>query len=237
MRSPSVLFVGEEEESLCCCSCTSKEAAARDNNKREEFPCCCCNEEDKEEEDKEEDEDENEDEGFCKDENSNTQLKDKTRVVPTINLEPPTNTVTNTNMSTNTFKKDSSTQKKQSISSFQFNFSTSKPIGSNAISTSIEDITALLANEKAGGNSLDELISESDPTPQFNNNNSSNNNNNNNDYKDTPKLSSISFLSYLNAELTRGYLLESDATLYATKRERVYTIMQIPFQVEKVRRN
>ncbi|KJE90280.1 hypothetical protein CAOG_08528 [Capsaspora owczarzaki ATCC 30864] len=44
----------------------------------------------------------------------------------------------------------------------------------------------------------------------------------------------LSFVSYMTAELTRGYLLESDAVHYAAKRDRVYTTLQIPFQVERV---
>ena len=36
------------------------------------------------------------------------------------------------------------------------------------------------------------------------------------------------------SELTRGYLLEYDEEKYTEKRERVYTFMKIPREVEKV---
>ena len=38
----------------------------------------------------------------------------------------------------------------------------------------------------------------------------------------------------MKTELTRGYLLEHDEARYTEKRERVYTFMKIPTEMEKV---
>ena len=43
-----------------------------------------------------------------------------------------------------------------------------------------------------------------------------------------------SLMKYMKAELTRGYLLEHDEARYTEKRERVYTFMKIPTEMEKV---
>lgn len=42
-----------------------------------------------------------------------------------------------------------------------------------------------------------------------------------------------SILSFLNVELTRGYLLENDEEQYAARREKVYSFMNIPREMEK----
>ena len=47
-------------------------------------------------------------------------------------------------------------------------------------------------------------------------------------------LSDISVFSYLKSELTRGYMLERDECKYAERRERVYTFMKTPRELEKV---
>lgn len=39
----------------------------------------------------------------------------------------------------------------------------------------------------------------------------------------------------LTSELTRGYYLEGDESHYEERRERVYTFMQTPRELEKVR--
>ncbi|XP_041476981.1 transmembrane anterior posterior transformation protein 1 homolog isoform X2 [Lytechinus variegatus] len=44
----------------------------------------------------------------------------------------------------------------------------------------------------------------------------------------------ISFWSYLSTELTRGYVLENDEARYMQKRERVYTFIRIPKELEKM---
>jgi hypothetical protein len=43
-----------------------------------------------------------------------------------------------------------------------------------------------------------------------------------------------SVFSLLGFELTRGYYLAGDETHYEERRERVYTFMTTPFEVEKV---
>ncbi|XP_001190526.2 transmembrane anterior posterior transformation protein 1 homolog isoform X1 [Strongylocentrotus purpuratus] len=44
----------------------------------------------------------------------------------------------------------------------------------------------------------------------------------------------LSFWSYLTTELTRGYVLENDEARYMQKRERVYTFIRIPKELEKM---
>lgn len=44
----------------------------------------------------------------------------------------------------------------------------------------------------------------------------------------------MSILGYVVAELTRGYMLERDEAKYKEKRQRVYTFMKIPRELEKV---
>lgn len=45
----------------------------------------------------------------------------------------------------------------------------------------------------------------------------------------------LSLLRFLSAELTRGYFLEHNEAKYTERRERVYTCMRIPRELEKVR--
>ena len=47
-------------------------------------------------------------------------------------------------------------------------------------------------------------------------------------------LKDLSLWKYFSAELTRGYLLEHDEARYALKRQRVYTFIRIPKELEKV---
>lgn len=42
-----------------------------------------------------------------------------------------------------------------------------------------------------------------------------------------------SLFSFLQVELTRGYVLENDEERYSAKREKVYSFMKIPREVEK----
>jgi len=42
-----------------------------------------------------------------------------------------------------------------------------------------------------------------------------------------------SLLTFLNVELTRGYMLEHDEERYSARREKVYSFMKIPREVEK----
>lgn len=44
----------------------------------------------------------------------------------------------------------------------------------------------------------------------------------------------VSFWSYLSTELTRGYVLENDEARYMQKRERVYTFIRVPRELEKM---
>ncbi|XP_071506645.1 transmembrane anterior posterior transformation protein 1 homolog [Diadema antillarum] len=44
----------------------------------------------------------------------------------------------------------------------------------------------------------------------------------------------LSFWSYLSTELTRGYVLENDEARYMQKRERVYTFIRVPKELEKM---
>lgn len=44
----------------------------------------------------------------------------------------------------------------------------------------------------------------------------------------------LSLLRFINAELTRGYFLEHNEAKYTERRERVYTCMRIPRELEKV---
>ncbi|KAH0616295.1 hypothetical protein JD844_027311 [Phrynosoma platyrhinos] len=45
--------------------------------------------------------------------------------------------------------------------------------------------------------------------------------------------SDLSLLRFINAELTRGYFLEHNEAKYTERRERVYTCMRIPRELEK----
>ncbi|XP_058048299.1 transmembrane anterior posterior transformation protein 1 homolog isoform X2 [Ahaetulla prasina] len=47
-------------------------------------------------------------------------------------------------------------------------------------------------------------------------------------------LSDLSLLRFINAELTRGYFLEHNEAKYTERRERVYTCMRIPRELEKL---
>lgn len=42
-----------------------------------------------------------------------------------------------------------------------------------------------------------------------------------------------SLLTFLSVELTRGYMLEHDEERYSARREKVYSFMKIPREVEK----
>lgn len=44
----------------------------------------------------------------------------------------------------------------------------------------------------------------------------------------------LSLLRFLSAELTRGYFLEHNEAKYTERRERVYTCLRIPRELEKV---
>ena len=44
----------------------------------------------------------------------------------------------------------------------------------------------------------------------------------------------MSVFRYFTSELTRGYLLEREEEKYALKRQRVYTFMRTPTELEKV---
>nr|XP_022919638.1 protein TAPT1 homolog [Onthophagus taurus] len=54
-----------------------------------------------------------------------------------------------------------------------------------------------------------------------------------NDEVDTSKKVSPSLFSFLHVELTRGYVLEHDEERYSARREKVYSFMKIPREVEK----
>lgn len=42
------------------------------------------------------------------------------------------------------------------------------------------------------------------------------------------------FVDYVYSEIKRGYLLENDEQRYTERREKFYTFLRIPFQLEKV---
>ena len=44
----------------------------------------------------------------------------------------------------------------------------------------------------------------------------------------------LSFISYILAEVSHGYLLEEDEQMYSEKRRRVSTFMKTPRELEKV---
>lgn len=44
----------------------------------------------------------------------------------------------------------------------------------------------------------------------------------------------VSVFSYFKSELTRGYLLERDQEKFTERRQRVYTFMKTPRELEKV---
>lgn len=46
-------------------------------------------------------------------------------------------------------------------------------------------------------------------------------------------LSLVSLLTYLSSEVTRGYQLDHDEERYTTRREKMYTFMKIPRELEK----
>ncbi|XP_052537931.1 transmembrane anterior posterior transformation protein 1 homolog isoform X2 [Tympanuchus pallidicinctus] len=52
--------------------------------------------------------------------------------------------------------------------------------------------------------------------------------------KKKPGLSDLSLLRFISAELTRGYFLEHNEAKYTERRERVYTCMRIPKELEKL---
>ncbi|XP_033633187.1 transmembrane anterior posterior transformation protein 1 homolog [Asterias rubens] len=54
------------------------------------------------------------------------------------------------------------------------------------------------------------------------------------DASSTVEEKELHLWSYFGAELTRGYLLEHDEARYALKRERVYTFIRIPKELEKM---
>ncbi|KAG9347156.1 hypothetical protein JZ751_006083 [Albula glossodonta] len=51
--------------------------------------------------------------------------------------------------------------------------------------------------------------------------------------KDGQNPSDLSLLRFIRAELTRGYFLEHNEAKYTERRERVYTCMRIPRELEK----
>uniref|UniRef100_A0A8D1Z8E8 Transmembrane anterior posterior transformation 1 n=1 Tax=Sus scrofa TaxID=9823 RepID=A0A8D1Z8E8_PIG len=53
-------------------------------------------------------------------------------------------------------------------------------------------------------------------------------------YLDTCRISELSLLRFLSAELTRGYFLEHNEAKYTERRERVYTCLRIPRELEKL---
>ncbi|KAK9744477.1 hypothetical protein QE152_g7735 [Popillia japonica] len=53
------------------------------------------------------------------------------------------------------------------------------------------------------------------------------------DETDSSKRGRPSLFSFLQVELTRGYVLEHDEERYSAKREKVYSFMKIPREVEK----
>lgn len=44
----------------------------------------------------------------------------------------------------------------------------------------------------------------------------------------------LSVMSFITTELTRGYLLERDKAKFSERRQRVYTFMKTPRELEKV---
>ncbi|NXX38844.1 TAPT1 protein, partial [Tricholaema leucomelas] len=54
------------------------------------------------------------------------------------------------------------------------------------------------------------------------------------DRKKKRSLSDLSLLRFISAELTRGYFLEHNEAKYTERRERVYTCMRIPKELEKL---
>ena len=44
---------------------------------------------------------------------------------------------------------------------------------------------------------------------------------------------SVSLFSYLSSEVTRGYVLDHDEERYTTRRQKMYTFMKIPRELEK----
>ena len=46
-------------------------------------------------------------------------------------------------------------------------------------------------------------------------------------------IAGISLLQFLRTELTRGYHLEQDEERFSAQREKIYSFMQIPREVEK----
>merc|ERR1719242_2633310 len=55
---------------------------------------------------------------------------------------------------------------------------------------------------------------------------------NQNDKIDKEKLK-ISLWTYLSSEVTRGYVLEADEERYTLRRQKIYTFMKIPRELEK----
>ena len=49
-------------------------------------------------------------------------------------------------------------------------------------------------------------------------------------------VSDVSVFGYFTSELTRGYLLERDKAKFTERRQRVYTFMKTPRELEKVKR-
>jgi hypothetical protein len=43
----------------------------------------------------------------------------------------------------------------------------------------------------------------------------------------------VSLFSYLSSEVTRGYVLDHDEERYTTRRQKMYTFMKIPRELEK----
>ena len=43
----------------------------------------------------------------------------------------------------------------------------------------------------------------------------------------------VSLFSYLTSEVTRGYVLDHDEERYTTRRQKMYTFMKIPRELEK----
>ena len=43
----------------------------------------------------------------------------------------------------------------------------------------------------------------------------------------------MSIWTYLSSEVTRGYVLEADEERYTTRRQKIYTFMKIPRELEK----
>jgi hypothetical protein len=53
------------------------------------------------------------------------------------------------------------------------------------------------------------------------------------DVSDSDPVGQPSLLQFLGVELTRGYMLEHDEERYSARREKVYSFMKIPREVEK----